>query len=184
LDSSQLHAVNHALQNRPLALIHGPPGTGKTMTLVEVILQLCKLNPHSRILVCGPSHVSVDNILERIFPFASELALNLVRVGHPARMLDAVTRHSLDVLCFQDEQSEIVRDLRSEIDALVRKLFFSKQRIPDRRANLELLSELRKDLKARERKLVHQIIDQAASQRRNTIIFSTLTGVGGKTLIV
>jgi len=142
------------------------------------------LNPHSRILVCGPSHVSVDNILERISPFASELALNLVRVGHPARMLDAVTRHSLDVLCFQDEQSEIVRDLRSEIDALVRKLFFSKQRIPDRRANLELLSELRKDLKARERKLVHQIIDQAASQRRNTIIFSTLTGVGGKTLIV
>ena len=180
LDTSQLEAVNHALETTPLALIHGPPGTGKTMTLVEIILQLCKANSNIRILVCGPSNVSVDNVLERLSPFAQGSSLNLVRIGHPARMLEAVNRHSLDSLCMKSEQSQIIRELRSEIDTLVRKLFFSNQKVPDRRANLDLLSTLRKDLRARERKLTNQIIDSTA--QRKTIIFSTLIGAGGRAL--
>ncbi|KAJ4296042.1 hypothetical protein N0V88_004744 [Collariella sp. IMI 366227] len=60
LNDSQKDAIRFALASSEIALIHGPPGTGKTHTLIELILQLVTLN--KRILVCGPSNISVDNI--------------------------------------------------------------------------------------------------------------------------
>lgn len=56
LNDSQKDAIRFALASREIALIHGPPGTGKTHTLIELILQLIKRN--LRILVCGPSNIS------------------------------------------------------------------------------------------------------------------------------
>src|SRR5689334_20658833 len=66
--------------------------TGKTHTLIELILQFIKRN--LRILVCGPSNISVDNIVERLAPHK----VPLIRLGHPARLLPSVLNHSLDVL--------------------------------------------------------------------------------------
>ena len=64
LNDSQKEAIRFALASREVALIHGPPGTGKTHTLIELILQL--LDRGQRLLVCGPSNISVDNIVERL----------------------------------------------------------------------------------------------------------------------
>jgi DNA polymerase alpha-associated DNA helicase A len=58
--------------------------TGKTHTLIELILQLLKRN--LRVLVCGPSNISVDNIVERLAPHK----VPLIRLGHPARLLPSV----------------------------------------------------------------------------------------------
>lgn len=66
LNDSQKEAIQFALASREVALIHGPPGTGKTHTLVELIRQL--LDRKQRLLVCGPSNISVDNIVERLAP--------------------------------------------------------------------------------------------------------------------
>jgi DNA polymerase alpha-associated DNA helicase A len=82
LNDSQKGAIMFALASREVALIHGPPGvsspfpslivtdhclqTGKTHTLIELILQMLKQN--LRVLVCGPSNISVDNIVERLAP--------------------------------------------------------------------------------------------------------------------
>ncbi|KAL8776720.1 MAG: hypothetical protein Q9213_008158 [Squamulea squamosa] len=66
LNESQRDAIKFALASQEVALIHGPPGTGKTYTLIELILQLVKRS--QRILVCGPSNISVDNIVERLAP--------------------------------------------------------------------------------------------------------------------
>jgi DNA polymerase alpha-associated DNA helicase A len=83
LNDSQKDAIRFALASREVALIHGPPGvgynaliisrlltsdnqTGKTHTLIELILQMLKQN--LRVLVCGPSNISVDNIVERLSP--------------------------------------------------------------------------------------------------------------------
>ncbi len=57
-------------------ILDGPPGTGKTHTCVELIRQLVKRG--ERVLVCGPSNISVDNIVDRL----SKSRLDIVRVGH------------------------------------------------------------------------------------------------------
>ena len=53
------------LASQDVSLIHGPPGTGKTTTVVELILQAVKLQ-NAKILACAPSNIAVDNIIERL----------------------------------------------------------------------------------------------------------------------
>ena len=110
MNDSQKEAVKFAIAAREVALIHGPPGTGKTHTLIELILQLLKRG--KRLLVCGPSNISVDNIVERLAP----RKVQMVRLGHPARLLPSVLDHSLEVLTRTSEAAEIVRDIRKELD--------------------------------------------------------------------
>jgi hypothetical protein len=64
LNASQKMAVNMALES-PLVLIWGPPGTGKTQTIVETILRLQDKFPDDRILVTAPTHNAVDNVMRR-----------------------------------------------------------------------------------------------------------------------
>lgn len=111
MNDSQKDAIRFALASREVALIHGPPGTGKTHTLIELILQLLKLK--LRILVCGPSNISVDNIVERLAPHK----INMVRLGHPARLLPSVLSHSMEVLSRTSDAASIVTDVRNEMDA-------------------------------------------------------------------
>jgi len=61
LNESQQTAVNFAISARDIAIIHGPPGTGKTTTLVELIRQVVLRG--ERVLVVAPSNIAVDNLL-------------------------------------------------------------------------------------------------------------------------
>ncbi|KAJ2558016.1 hypothetical protein EV175_001009 [Coemansia sp. RSA 1933] len=90
LNRAQKAAVSKALSAREIALIHGPPGTGKTHTLIEIIRQL--VGQGKRLLVCGASNISVDNIALRL---ANVPGLPFVRYGNPARMMSSVIKHSL-----------------------------------------------------------------------------------------
>jgi ATP-dependent RNA/DNA helicase IGHMBP2 len=64
LNSSQHKAVLSALSRRDVAIIHGPPGTGKTTTLVELILQAVKKG--MKVLACAPSNIAVDNLVGKL----------------------------------------------------------------------------------------------------------------------
>lgn len=68
LNEEQTMAVNMILVRKggPPYVIHGPPGTGKTKTLIEAILQLYRENRHARILACAPSNSAADHILDRL----------------------------------------------------------------------------------------------------------------------
>ena len=66
LNASQRSAISFALRAQQLALVHGPPGTGKTTAIAELIVQLAVLYPQKSILVCGASNLAVDNLLERV----------------------------------------------------------------------------------------------------------------------
>ncbi|KAJ2458377.1 hypothetical protein GGI02_006015, partial [Coemansia sp. RSA 2322] len=94
LDEFQKYAVHLALTANDIALIHGPPGTGKTHTIVEIVRQLVREG--KRILVCGPSNISVDNMAERLS--MAEPDLPMVRIGNPTRVLPAVMKYSLHYL--------------------------------------------------------------------------------------
>lgn len=90
LNGPQRQAVELALSARDVALIHGPPGTGKTRTLVEVIRQAVAQG--QRVLATAASNTAVDNLAERLV----EHQIKLVRLGHPARISATMEAHTMD----------------------------------------------------------------------------------------
>ncbi|MCA9179196.1 MAG: AAA family ATPase, partial [Planctomycetales bacterium] len=81
LNEPQREAIRHCLTAEDYAIIHGPPGTGKTTTLVEFIAE-CERR-EQRVLACAPSNLAVDNLLEKLL----QRGVDAVRLGHPARVL-------------------------------------------------------------------------------------------------
>ena len=75
--SNQRNFVQKALSTKDFAILHGPPGSGKTLTICEVILQAVKQN--KRVLLCASTHVAVDNVLEKIADREEVIA---VRIGN------------------------------------------------------------------------------------------------------
>ncbi|KAL4894444.1 P-loop containing nucleoside triphosphate hydrolase protein [Aspergillus ambiguus] len=170
LNDSQKEAIRFALAAQDVALIHGPPGTGKTHTLIELIVQLVRRG--QRVLVCGPSNISVDNIVERL---AGKKEVSVVRIGHPARLLPSVLDHSLEVLTHTSEAAEIVRDVRREIDekqASIRKTRFGREK----RAIYQDIKELRREFRDREARCVENLV------RGSSVVLATLHGAGGHQL--
>lgn len=169
LNDSQKEAIKFALASPDLALIHGPPGTGKTSTIVELILQL--LAQEQRVLVCGPSNISVDNIVERLA--ASAPAAPIIRMGHPARLLPSVLDHSLEVLTRTSEAGAIVKDIRDEIDQKIANTKKAKSG-KERKAIWSDVRELRKEFREREGKCVDTLIGGSA------VVLATLHGAGSR----
>jgi ATP-dependent RNA/DNA helicase IGHMBP2 len=112
LDPLQRTAVAAALDSSELALIHGPPGTGKTRTLVEVIRQLVLRG--ERVLAAAASNAAVDNLGERLV----DAGLPVVRLGHPARISVALDDHTLDALIARDGAAELARRWSDEARSL------------------------------------------------------------------
>lgn len=91
LNPSQKEAVNKILRANELAIVHGPPGTGKTTTLVQAIKALVKQN-NEKVLVVAPSNTAVDLLSEKLH----NEGLNVLRVGNPARVSDELMNLTLD----------------------------------------------------------------------------------------
>ena len=166
LNPSQKAAIQHALASREISLIHGPPGTGKTHTLIELIQQLVKRG--SRILVCGPSNISVDNIVERLAPHK----IPMVRLGHPARLLPGILDHSLDILSRNSDAAAVTKDIRDEMDS--KQASISKTKTgKERKAVWGELRDLRKEFRHRETRVVADLI------KSSKVVLATLHGAGG-----
>jgi DNA polymerase alpha-associated DNA helicase A len=173
LNDSQKDAIRFALASREVSLIHGPPGTGKTHTLIELILQL-----HSRgqrLLVCGPSNISVDNLVERLAAAQYRYPTkppSILRLGHPARLLPSVLKHSLEVLTRTSDAAAIVADIRSDLDAKqasIRKTRSGRER----KAIYSEMRELRQEFRVREGRVVSDLM------RTSDVVLATLHGAGG-----
>ncbi len=126
------------------------------------------LKQNLRVLVCGPSNISVDNIVERLAPHK----IPIVRLGHPARLLPSVLNHSLDILTQTSDAAAIVQDVRKEMDtkqASIRKAKSGRER----KAMYGDLKELRKEFREREKKCIETLI------RNSKVILATLHGAGG-----
>lgn len=82
LNETQERAVNEVLRAKDVAIVHGPPGTGKTTTLVEAINET--LMRESQVLVCAQSNMAVDWICERLV----DRGINVLRIGNPTRVND------------------------------------------------------------------------------------------------
>lgn len=82
LNESQERAVNEVLRAKDVAVVHGPPGTGKTTTLVEAIYET--LRRENQVLVCAQSNMAVDWISEKLV----DRGINLLRIGNPTKVND------------------------------------------------------------------------------------------------
>ena len=124
-----------------------------------------------RVLVCGPSNISVDNIVERLAPHK----IPIIRLGHPARLLPSVLDHSLDVLTQTSEASAIVQDVRKELDQKVASIKKTRNG-RERKAIYGELKDLRKEFREREHKCVSDLVTGSK------VILATLHGSGGHQL--
>lgn len=116
LNKSQKSAIENALSCENFHLIHGPFGTGKTRTLVELISQETRQN--HKVLATAESNAAVDNILERLM---ENKKLNLTRLGHPQR----VSKHNItQTLAYKVEQHKLnkkIKKIHKKIDNLIEK---------------------------------------------------------------
>lgn len=108
LDQSQQEAVKSALGADDFFLIHGPPGTGKTTTAIEVLAQETKNKDN--ILATAASNTAVDNIVERLV----EQDLAVLRIGHPVRVNPLLREHTLDYVIEDNDKYQKSVKLREE----------------------------------------------------------------------
>ncbi len=202
LNETQLAAIRHALSSDHVSLIHGPPGTGKTTAIVELIMQIVASNLGAsedagrvRVLVCGASNLAVDNILERLVASAAhrevfkKKGVGVTRLGHPARVVASLQGATLDAQCTQSAEAQLVKDISKEIETIMAELKPTaaaagnksakakpKLRGSDRRKRWEEVRELRKEYRRRDRQVTSSVLDRAQ------IVLATCHGAGGRQL--
>ena len=116
LNYSQKIAIENALSCENFFLIHGPFGTGKTRTLVELISQ--ETRQSHKVLATAESNAAIDNILERLM---ENKKLNLTRLGHPQRVSKNNIAYSLAYKVENHELNKRIKKIHKKIDKLIEK---------------------------------------------------------------
>ena len=176
LNPSQQSAVGRILAAGDLAIVHGPPGTGKTTTLVHAISALVR-RKGEKVLVVAPSNTAVDLLSERL----SEQGLNVLRIGNAARVSDRLQSLTLDEKMAAHSSSKEIKKLKkraSEFKDMAHKYKrnFGKAERDQRKA---LFDEARSVMKEVER-LEQYILDDVLSKAQ--VVTATLVGASHYTI--
>jgi ATP-dependent RNA/DNA helicase IGHMBP2 len=166
LNDSQKEAIEFALKQQELAVIHGPPGTGKTTTVVELISQ--EVRQGHKVLCCAPSNVAVDNLLVKL----AKNKLKVVRLGHPARIQAELVKYSLDAILAQSDQKALALDVRDDMDKALAKMKKARNK-GERFAMRNEMKLLRKELNEREKRAMKETLSKAE------VVLATLTSASG-----
>lgn len=168
LNPSQVEAVQFALSAEDVAILHGPPGTGKTTTLVELIKQINR-NGQS-VLAVAPSNLGVDNLLEKLIAAGA----HAIRLGHPARVTPQLREHTLDLLVENHPDIKIANKLMRDAYAL-RDQSFKYTRAKPERGEKQAMRDEAKEMLREARQIEEQITSGILIKAR--IICATATGL-------
>ncbi|HMI60339.1 MAG TPA: AAA domain-containing protein [Puia sp.] len=176
LNPSQQAAVTKILSANDLAIVHGPPGTGKTTTLVQAIKALVRRD-RERVLVVAPSNTAVDLLSEKL----ADEGLNVLRVGNPARVSERLLSLTLDSRMAEHSGIKEIKKLKkkaSEFRDMAHKYKrnFGKAEREQRKA---LFDEARNVLKEVER-LEQFILDDVVAKAQ--VVTATLVGANHYTV--
>ncbi|NWF63320.1 MAG: AAA family ATPase [Chloroflexi bacterium] len=168
LNTSQIQAIEFALSAEDVAIIHGPPGTGKTTTLVELIRQITKSG--GRVLAVAGSNLAVDNLLERLI----DAGENAIRLGHPARVTPELREHTLDLLVEHHPDLKIAQKLTRDAHSLRKQAskFFRIKPDPNYRQSLR---EESKQLLNEANQIEEQVVASILNGAR--VVCATATGL-------
>lgn len=173
LNPPQLAAIDFSLRAKDFAIIHGPPGTGKTTTVVEFIRQVVARG--ETVLACAPSNHAVDNLLEKLLA-AGELP---VRLGHPARIMPELRERAIDILAEKHPDARQARKVAREAFSLFRQADKWTRDKPQPGEKAALRREAR-DMLTEARKLEALAVERVLDESR--IICATLTGLDSELL--
>ncbi|MFK7932853.1 MAG: AAA domain-containing protein [Saprospiraceae bacterium] len=171
LNDSQNAAVTNVLAAQDVAVIHGPPGTGKTTTLVYAIELLCQTE--NTVLVTAPSNTAVDLMTERL----AEKGLRTVRIGNISRVEESLVRHTLEFQLSNHPDAKHIKKVRQEAAEArrqVRKIKGKNWR--ERKMYQQEAYELSQWANQLEDRLLDQILDQAQ------VVCCTFVGSSNKIL--
>lgn len=175
LNRSQNEAVEKALEAKDVAIIHGPPGTGKTTTLVAAIAETVRRE--NQVLVCAPSNTAVDLLTLRCF----EQGIHVVRIGNPVRVEEQLQSLTLDGMITQHQDYQALRKIRKDAISVKQQALKFKRNFGnlERKRRQELLKEAR-ELRDMAHKLEDYILFQTLQQAQ--VIASTLIGAASNVL--
>lgn len=168
LNRTQEEAVNRVLCAKEVSIVHGPPGTGKTTTLVEAIYET--LHRENQVLVCAQSNTAVDWISEKLV----DRGINVLRIGNPTRVNDKM-------LAFTYERRFEAHPDYPELWGIRRAIREAQTRLHKGNGNdRESLRNHLYKLRSRATELEVKINEELFAEAR--VIASTLVSAGGKTL--
>ncbi len=170
LNASQQSAIKMILSANELAIIHGPPGTGKTTTLIAGIKAIAKEDKR-KILVVAPSNTAVDLLSERL---AGE-GLKVLRVGNPARVSEKLMSLTIDEKMARHDQAKEIKIMKKRADEYLDiahkyKRNFGRSEREQRKALFNEARKIREDIERTEQYILKDLIDQAQ------VITATLVG--------
>lgn len=175
LNESQQNALIKVLSANDVGIIHGPPGTGKTTTLVECIIKTA--HQERQVLVCAPSNAAIDLLVEKL----SERNLSVLRIGHPARVTEQSLSKTLDSRIANHPYYKDLRGLRRKMEELKTLAFkYKRQFGRDERAQRKFLMDEVKSLKADADVLEFYITNNLIE--KSDVIACTLVGSSHYTL--
>ncbi|CXI46325.1 dna2/nam7 helicase family member, putative [Plasmodium berghei] len=172
LNWSQKKAVYHCLYSDNIFCVHGPPGTGKTTVLCEIIFQLIK-NKNCKILVTGPSNVSVDNILEKCVNMNIK---NVFRIGLKSKIKKILWKYSYDEKIKECDSYKMCADIDNDIEKLKSEILKLKKKKKNEKGNFDKRSImnlkyeikiLNKSKKKKKNIFFKELIE------KNNVVFST-----------
>ena len=176
LNPSQEAAVNNIIAARELAVVHGPPGTGKTTTVVQAIKALLALND-KQILVVAPSNTAVDLLSERL----SDMGLNVLRVGNPARVSERLMSLTLDSRMAEHPSMKEIKKMKKQAAeyknmAHKYKRSFGRAEREQRKALFDEAHRIMKDVGNTEQYIIDDLIAKAQ------VVTATLVGANHYTV--
>jgi len=146
LNESQQQAIAAITQNEPITIIHGPPGTGKTTTLIEAIVQLIRTG--EKILVSAPSNTAVDNIAKGLI----QQGVKLLRVGNTSKVDETIFAHTPEGRLANSRQQKEIKALKIRAEefrrmALKYKRSFGKSEREQRNLLFKEVKNIRTEIK-------------------------------------
>lgn len=176
LNDMQQAAVNKILAANELAIVHGPPGTGKTTTLVQAVKYLLKQEPQ-QILVTAPSNAAVDWLTEKL----SDEGLNVLRIGNPARVSERLLSLTLDQKMTEHPHNATIRKLKKQASAYLDmahkyKRNFGKAERDQRKALFDEARKIMKEVDNSEQYILDDLVGKAQ------VLTATLVGASHYTI--
>lgn len=176
LNASQQAAVKKIVQANDLAIVHGPPGTGKTTTLVQAIKALIQQDGR-QILVTAPSNTAVDLLSEKL----SEEGLNVLRVGNPARVSERLMSLTLDSKMTAHADMKQIKSMKKQAAefrnmAHKYKRNFGKAEREQRKALFNEAHKIMKDVERAEQYITDDLLHKAQ------VVTATLVGANHYTV--
>lgn len=174
LNDSQKKAVRLCLEAQDIALVHGPPGTGKTTALVELVHQ-CILRKES-VFITAPSNTACDNLLEKLVA----KGIVALRLGHPARISENLRDHTLDFKLALHPLGQEISGLEAELDRLYKR----QERARGSHGRSYEADHLMRDEIAERKRLIRDLRKDIFSRvmRETEVIVGTPTSIQDKSI--